>query len=172
MVSIRTEQPEDIMAIRQLNLLVFPPQPVEAGIVDQLRERCDELVSLVAIEEEAIVGHILFSPVKLNSKNSVVNGMGLAPMAVISKKQRQGIGSTLVKKGLSIIQERGYPFVVVLGHTEYYPRFGFERASKYGIRCQWDGVPDEAFMVKVLDTNEMANVDGTAYYRNEFNEAV
>lgn len=98
--------------------------------------------------------------------------MGLAPMAVKPDRQKQGIGSSLVERGLEILREQGCPFVIVLGHPEYYPRFGFERASKYGLLSQWEGVPDEAFMVIVLDQTALESVSGVAKYRAEFDEAM
>jgi putative acetyltransferase len=91
-------------------------------------------------------------------------------MAVVPDRQRQGIGSQLVRRGLEILRERGCPFVVVVGHPEYYPRFGFERCSVHGLASQWEGVPDAAFMVMILDANAMAGVSGVAKYRDEFNE--
>jgi putative acetyltransferase len=97
-------------------------------------------------------------------------GMGLAPMAVRPDRQRQGIGSQLVKRGLDLLRERGCPFVVVLGHPEYYPRFGFAPASLRGLSSPWDGIPDSAFMALILDAQAMAGVSGVARYREEFNE--
>ena len=96
-------------------------------------------------------------------------GMGLAPMAVLPYRQRQGIGSRLVRHGLDILRTRRCPFVVVVGHPDYYPRFGFERASTRGVRCQWEGVPDEAFMIAVLDPAIALPRPGMARYRDEFN---
>ena len=84
--------------------------------------------------------------------------------------QRQGIGSQLVRQGIDILRERGCLFVVVVGHPEYYPRFGFEPASKHGLLSQWEGIPDEAFMVLVMDPGAMAGVSGVVMYRGEFNE--
>ena len=74
--------------------------------------------------------------------------MGLAPMAVLPGRQRQGIGSRLVEAGLRILRKQGCPFVIVLGHPGFYPRFGFLPACRYGLTCQWEGVPDEAFILK------------------------
>jgi len=116
------------------------------------------------------VGHILFTSVVVESAGRRVLGMGLAPMAVLPDRQRQGIGSQLVSRGLDILRERSCPFVVVVGHPEYYPRFGFEPASRHGLASQWEGVPDAAFMVLVLDVHAMAGVSGVAKYREEFNE--
>ena len=76
----------------------------------------------------------------------------------------------LPPQGLDLLRERGCPFVVVVGHPEYYPRFGFEPASTHGLACQWESVPDEAFMVLVLDETAMAGVSGVAKYRGEFDD--
>ena len=168
MTIIRTERPEDAGGIRQVNELAFD-QPAEANLVDRLRHTCDDALSLVA-DDGGIVGHILFTPVVVESTTGLVVGMGLAPMAVLPDRQRGGVGSELVRRGLDILRERGCPFVVVVGHPEYYPRFGFEPASKHRLVSQWDGIPDPAFMVLVLNADRMANVAGVAKYRDEFND--
>lgn len=166
---IRVERSADRQAVRALNEAAFG-QPAEADIVDRLRERCAGLLSLVA-EDESIVGHILFSPVEIDADGGCPGGMGLAPMAVLPARQSEGIGSALVRAGLGMLRERGCPYVVVLGHPEYYPRFGFERASAHGLRCSWDGVPDEAFMVQVFDRRSLPVRGGVVRYREEFDEA-
>ena len=168
-MTIRPERPEDAVRVRLVNELAFG-QPAEADLVDRLRQACTDSLSLVA-EEDAVVGHILFTPVRVEGPARPVLGMGLAPMAVLPDRQRQGIGSQLVRRGLDILRERGCPFVVVVGHPEYYPRFGFEPASAHGLASQWEGMPDAAFMVLVLKTHDMAGVSGVATYREEFNEA-
>ena len=171
MILIREERPGDIAAIRRVNELASG-QPEEAGIVDQLRQGCDALLSLVAVRDEQVVGHILFSPATIEAAQGTIAGMGLAPMAVLPDCQRQGIGSKLVEAGLSILRERVCPFVIVLGHPEYYPRFGFEPASQFSVTCQWPGVPDEAFMLLVLDVPGMRGAAGVARYRAEFDAAM
>lgn len=93
-------------------------------------------------------------------------------MAVLPEGQRQGIGSRLVRSGLDRLRDQACPFVIVLGHPKYYPRFGFERASKYGINSQWAGVPDEAFMIIVFDEGALQGVSGVARYRAEFDAAM
>ena len=167
-MTIRPERPEDASRVHEVNQLAFG-QPAEADLVDKLRANCAEALSLVA-EDDTVVGHILFTPVVVESAGRRVVGMGLAPMAVHPDRQRQGIGSQLVTHGLDVLRERGCPFVVVVGHPEYYPRFGFESASKHGLASQWDGIPDEAFMVLVLNAAAMAAVSGVARYRDEFND--
>lgn len=169
-IVIREEQPEDIPAIRFVNEQAFG-QPQEAGVVDALRLSGIDLLSLVAFLDRQLVGHILFSPVAIVHDRGTLLGMGLGPMAVLPGYQRLGIGSRLAEKGLAIIKQRKYPFVVVLGHSEYYPRFGFERASLHGILSQWQGVPDEAFMIIVNDPEALYRVKGVAYFRTEFDAA-
>ena len=171
MITIRPEQPDDIAAIRAINEAAFG-EPTEATIVDSLRNACPDAVSLVAVEDDRILGHIFFSPVFAAGEHGVIQGMGLAPMAVLPERQRQGIGSMLVHAGIDATREQNCPFIIVLGHPEYYPRFGFVPASRHGLSCQWDGVPDEAFMVLILDEAAMAGVSGTARYRDEFDQAM
>jgi len=143
----------------------------EAKLADKLRRSCADCLSLVAEDNGTIVGHIMFTPVQIKNAKTV-QGMGLAPMAVIPSRQRRGIGKMLVKKGLNLLQEKGCPFVIVLGHPEYYPRFGFQPASSFNIKSQWDDVPDEVFMILVMDDKTMQNVSGTARFRDEFNDAL
>jgi putative acetyltransferase len=171
MITIRSEQPKDTTAVHAINEAAFG-EPTEADIVDTLRNACPDAVSLVAVEDGRILGHIFFTPVVISSEHETTRGMGLAPMAVLPKRQRQGIGSMLVKAGIDAMRKQNCPFVIVLGHPEYYPRFGFVPASHHGLSCQWDGVPDEAFMVLILDEPAMAGVSGTARYRDEFGQAM
>jgi len=171
MVSIRQEQPEDIAAIHNINETAFG-QPAEAGIVDSIRSACQDTVSIVAVDDDHVVGHIFFSPVTVSGENSNLHGMGLAPMAVLPERQNQGIGSMLVKAGIEAMRNRNCPFIIVLGHPAYYPRFGFGNASEHGLSCQWEGVPDEVFMVQILDAECMVDVSGTVRYRDEFDQAM
>lgn len=171
MVIIRQEQPDDIVAVRAVNETSFG-QPTEATIVDSIRAACPNAVSLVAEDAHEIVGHILFSPVSISGENVSVQGMGLGPMAVVPVRQRQGIGSLLVRAGIKAMREQGCPFIIVLGHPEYYPRFGFVPALRHGLSCQWEGVPDNAFMVLVLDDAAMARISGIVRYRDEFDQTI
>ncbi len=167
-VTVRVERPEDASGVRHVNELAFG-RPAEADLIERLRRACTDSLSLVA-EEDVVVGHILFTPVAVESAGRRVLGMGLAPMAVHPDRQRQGIGSQLVRHGLNILRARGCPFIVVVGHPDYYPRFGFERASTRSLASQWEGVEDAAFMVLVLDVSAMEGVSGVARYGEEFNE--
>jgi putative acetyltransferase len=171
MIEIRKENQEDRDPVRTINDMAFD-QPTEGKIVDKIRSACTETISLVAVKEGQVVGHIFFSPVSVNYEGKEIMGMGLAPMAVKPEFQKQGIGSLLVNEGIKILKKYRCPFVVVLGHDKFYPRFGFKVASEYGLVPQWQGVPDEAFMVLFLNKSALGKVSGVVSYRNEFNEAM
>jgi putative acetyltransferase len=162
---VRPEQPADTDAVRQVNRAAFETS-TEAALVDIPRENARPLVSLVAEDAGAIVGHILFSPVTLSSGIDA-RVMGLAPMAVLPARQRQGIGSALVTAGLDECRRLGITAVVVLGHPEYYPRFGFRPASGFGLRSEYD-VPDEVFMALELPPGGLEGTAGTVRYHPAF----
>jgi len=170
-ITIRPESPGDFDAVRTINEAAFG-QPAEAELVDTLRTECGHYLSLAAEVDGAIVGHILFTPAHVASGGATLEGMGLAPMAVAPGHQRSGIGSALVNAGLEQLRADGCPFVIVLGHPGYYPRFGFSPASAIGIRCQWEA-PDEAFMVLELKRGALAPFHGsTARYHPAFDSVV
>jgi putative acetyltransferase len=161
-IEIREERPADEAAVRDVNARAFG-QDLEGRIVDALRANHATLISLVAIQQTRVVGHILYSPASIGN----VSGAALAPMAVLPEFQRQGIGSALVEAGNRKLQAAGWPFIIVLGHPTFYPRFGFTAAAAHGITCEWP-VPDEVFMVLILDEAKMRGVSGQAKYRHEF----
>jgi len=161
-IQVRNERPGDIDAIREVNRQAFN-QEQEGRIVDALRERGGVLLSLVAIANGAVVGHIMFSPLTVGT----AIGAGLGPMAVLPDYQRQGVGTQLVERGLARLTDSGCPFVVVIGHPDFYPRFGFQAAAGYGLTCEWD-VPPEAFMVAVLEPEFTHSLAGLTRYRSEF----
>jgi putative acetyltransferase len=170
MISIRQEKPEDIPLIYSVHEQTFK-RDAEAKLADKLRQTCADHLSLVADDNGTIAGHIMFTPVLIKNGKEI-QGMGLAPMAVLPSRQRRGLGTLLVNKGLQILQDKGCPFVIVLGHPDYYPRFGFQPASRFNIKSQWEGVPDEAFMILVMDEKVMCNVSGTALFSDKFNETL
>lgn len=165
-VLIREEKPEDATAIGEVNEKAFG-QSREARLIELLRANSAVTLSLVGVVDSRVVGHILYSPVSLGAGSDEVHGAGLAPMAVLPEFQGAGVGSKLIAEGTRRLRASGCPFIVVLGHPEYYPRFGFVPASRYGVRCQWE-VPDEAFMVLPLDTSKLNAMTGLARYRDEF----
>jgi len=169
MTEIRKEELRDQHSVRRLNMAAFDNGP-EAALVDKLRACCEDYLAFVAVEEGIVVGHILFTPVTVDGCGVI--GMGLAPMAVLPSHQRQGIGSQLVRHGLAYLHRSGCPFVIVLGHPGYYPRFGFEPASKYQLFSQWESIPDEAFMVIIFDRSVLPGSSSVLRYRDEFNDAI
>lgn len=162
---IRPERPSDIPYIRTVNLTAFETS-TEANLVDVLREQAEPFVSLVADDGGAIVGHILFSPVTLTA-HPELRIIGLAPMAVVPTRQRQGIGSALIHEGLKRSRPLGFGAVIVLGHAQYYPRFGFTPASHFDLACEYD-VPEDVFMALELDQGILKGKSGTIRYHPAF----
>ncbi|UCH20821.1 MAG: N-acetyltransferase [Deltaproteobacteria bacterium] len=168
---IRKEQPVDVEKIRQLNLRAFETG-LEAKLVDTLRQSGIPLISLVAEEKGKLIGHILFSPVSIDENISTPAIAGLAPMAVLPNWQKRGVGSRLVEEGLRHCKNYGYAAVVVLGHSDYYPRFGFVPSVRYGIKSEYD-VPDNVFMIKELENdslNSLKGLSGIIRYHHAFKD--
>src|SRR5438132_3160971 len=165
MIVIRAETIQDRDSVRSVNQLAFG-RLNEADLVDALREKTRPYISLVATLDGEVVGHIFFSPVSIESGDESFTAMGLAPMAVLPTHQNQGIGSKLVREGLRESQLLGYDAVVVLGHPNYYPRFGFVPASLKGLRSEYN-VADEVFMVAELKPGALAGRNGLVKYHPE-----
>lgn len=147
-LAVEPEQPADAAAVRAVHLAAFPT-PAEADLVDGVRARGEDVVSLVARVDGDIVGHVLFSPVTIEREGAVVDrGVGLAPVAVLPAFQHQRIGSALVRAGLDRCRAAGEPWCVVLGASAYYTRFGFRRASDVGIANEYGA--HDAFMIVAL----------------------
>jgi putative acetyltransferase len=164
---IRTEEQKDWAAVRAVNISAFET-PTEANLVDALRDQAQPLVSLVAEENGVIVGHIMFSPVSL-SGHPALKIMGLAPMAVAPEHQRKGMGSALVRSGLEQCKLLDFGAVVVLGHPDYYPRFGFLPSARFGISCEYE-VPEEVFMVVELQAGFLRGASGEIKYHAAFSD--
>ena len=168
MITIRPETAEDYAAIHEVNLLAFG-QEIEPRLVEALRRLPDFIpeLSLVAAEASQVVGHILFSPFVIETKDGTVPALTLAPLAVRPEFQNQGIGSQLVREGLEECRRLGHSIVVVVGHPEYYPRFGFSPARARGLEAPFP-VPDEAFMVLELAPGALDGVAGTVRFPPPF----
>jgi putative acetyltransferase len=165
-MDIRSEKPEDLEAVRKVNIAAFGREN-EANLVDSLRGSASTF-SFVAVQSDRIVGHLFFSLVAVEGKcSSNLSILGLAPVAVLPNYQRQGIGTLLIREGLKECGRSGFHAVVVLGHPDFYPRFGFIPASRKGLGCEYD-VPDEAFMVLELESAALQDCSGTVKYRSEF----
>ena len=176
-IVIRPERDSDREAIRRINLAAFDG-PVEAGLVDRLRSAGCDFLSWVADERGDVVGHILFTPVTIGDPSETSQQAslgnpprvaGLAPMAVRPDRQGRGIGSALVERGLAACRDAGFAAVVVLGHADYYPRFGFRPASRWELRYEVD-VPDEVFLALELRRGGLAGHRGVVRYHPEFSE--
>jgi putative acetyltransferase len=159
---VRPEAPADTVAVRAVNERAFGGTH-EADIVHAVRDAPGS-ISLVAMLRDEVVGHILFTAVRIDpSEGARVAGLG--PMAVSPDVQRRGIGRALVRAGLEECRRLGYGAVIVLGHPDYYPRFGFRPASHWRLSCEYDA-PLEAFMALELEPGTLHA--GTAIYRPEF----
>jgi putative acetyltransferase len=152
-------------AVRVVHQAAFPTD-AEARLVDLLRANGRASVSLVADLDTAVVGHVLFSPVSVESVIVDVSGVGLAPLAVLPEHQQHGIGSRLVESGIRACRRAGFGFVTVLGDPQYYHRFGFQRALAVGLANEY-GVDDE-FMVVELRPGLLSNLRGRVRYGPEF----
>jgi putative acetyltransferase len=168
MILIRTEEATDVPAIRRLNELAFG-RPDEARLVDRLRANAKIVLSLVAVMDGDVVGHILFSAVSIEGDPGLRAGVGLAPMSVLPAHQRIGIGSKLVEEGLARCRDAGLEFAVVLGHSNYYPRFGFAPARTFGLTSEYLAA-DESFMAVKLRAGGLIECSGLVRYQPEFNE--
>lgn len=165
-MDIRTEKPEDLEAVRNVNIAAFGREN-EANLVDRLRGT-GSTFSWVAVQSDRIVGHLFFSLVTVEGKCSKnLSILGLAPVAVLPNYQRQGIGTRMIREGLKECGRSGFQAVVVLGYPDFYSRFGFIPASRNSLRCEYD-VPDEAFMVLELESGALQDCRGTVKYRSEF----
>lgn len=167
-MNIRQEQPADHAAVYQVVREAFlnaeHTDGDEQDLVVRLRKSESFIpeLSLVAVEDEKIVGHILFTRAEVNGKEV----LALAPLSVLPEYQNRGIGKSLIKQGHAIAQKMGYKYSVVLGHEKYYPKFGYVPASQYGICAPFD-VADENFMAVCLD-GAAGKLNGTMEYEEAF----
>jgi putative acetyltransferase len=168
MMIIRPEKKKDYTAIHKVNELAFGRR-VEADLIDDLR-KTDSFIpelSLVAIQNQEVIGHILFSPINITSKKRVTSALALAPMAVHPEFQNKGVGTKLAVRGLEDCRRLGHRIVVVIGHPGYYPRFGFLPARDRGLQVPFP-VPDEAFMVLELVPEALKSARGEIIYPPPF----
>ena len=162
---VRPETAADYEAVDRLTQTAFNGNS-EVQLIRTLRRFPEDCISLVAEQHGQIVGHILFSAAHLDTANDLPL-MALAPMAVSHVLQHQGIGSALVRAGLERCKKQGAAAVVVLGHAQYYPRFGFYPASDAGLSCPWQ-VPAENFMLLELKTGALKAKKGQVQYHPAF----
>jgi putative acetyltransferase len=165
-VTVRDESPGDAAAIHAVHARAFPT-PLEARLVDALRDAGAVVVSRVAIISGTIVGHVLFTPVRVDSRGERASVLGLAPIGVVPEHQRRGIGATLLRGSLEHARAFGAGAVVLVGEPDYYARFGFVAAQRFGLRCKWPGT-EEAFMALELVSGALAGCSGLVSYHDLF----
>jgi predicted N-acetyltransferase YhbS/GrpB-like predicted nucleotidyltransferase (UPF0157 family) len=165
---VRPEIPTDHDGIAAVHRAAFG-RAAEAALVEALRAEVPSRLSLVAAGRDGVQAHVLFTPVTIDGWPDAPL-MGLAPLAVAPAVQRQGLGAALVRAGLERCAEAGAVAVVVLGHPEYYPRFGFTRADGYGLGCEFPCRP-EAFMVCELRPGALSGRRGLVRYHAAFGAA-
>ena len=168
-IEIRKESKTDFVDVFRLIKIAFG-QDNEAKLVDLLRNSNAFIpeLCLVAIIGNIIVGHILFTKIKIKDDNGYeFDSLALAPMAVRPDLQRQGIGGQLIRYGLNKAKELGHKSVIVLGHEHYYPKFGFVPTIKWKIKAPFE-VPANFFMGIEIVKDGLKNVTGTVQYPKEF----
>jgi putative acetyltransferase len=163
-MQVRPEQASDLEAIREVNRLAFGQQD-EGRLVDALRDGGYARLSLVAEDGGRVIGHLLFSDLPIRTEGGTVGALALAPLAVIPSRQRQGVGTLLVREGLRACAEAGHRVVVVLGHPDYYPRFGFSAELAERLKAPFSG---PAFMALELVPGALAGVAGEVRYPPPF----
>jgi putative acetyltransferase len=163
-VAVREETANDLEAIRDVNRQAFG-QVDEARLVDALRDGGYARLSLVADEGGRVVGHVLFSDLPIVMQTGTLHALALAPVAVLPIRQRQGIGSRLVREGLRACAEAGHRVVIVLGHANYYPRFGFSARLAEPLKSPFSG---PTFMALELVEGALADVTGVVRYPPPF----
>lgn len=167
MIRIRAERPGEADAVRAIHLAAFPGW-LEAALVDRLRSDGDTFVSLIAEADGELLGHVLFSAVRLDPPAIEVAGAALAPIAVLPPHQSRQVGSRLVLAGLEKCREAGLDFVVVLGAPRFYSRFGFRAAHHVGLDDPWDG--GHAFQALELKPGCLGGYRGMVRYAPAFDQ--
>ncbi len=171
---IRIERMEDYKKTEEVVRNAFKSEAFsdkeEHILVHRIRQSeafVPELSLVAENNKQEIIGHILLSKVKIINEKKAVDSLALAPVSIISEYQNKGIGSLLIKAALSAAKELGYQSVIVLGHQDYYPKFGFQPASNWGIKAPFE-VPDEVFMAIELTEDSLADVSGFVHYSEAF----
>lgn len=167
---IRTETSADYEGVHQVNVKAFGDREDEARLVENIRNSAGFIpeLSIVAEQDNEIVGHILLSMAVVEDGENTYDVIALAPIAVMPKVQKQGIGKALILEGLERCRTLGYHLVFLIGHPEYYPKFGFKPAGQYGFELKQFEVPEDVFMVCELKAGELQKIKGELKYPPTF----
>lgn len=175
MLTIREEEIKDYNEVEKVVEESFKTAEFsdkdEHNLVRRLRNSNEFIkeLSLIAEEENKILGHVLLTKALIKAESTYYETLALAPLAVLPEYQKSGIGKNLMNKAIERARELGYKSIVVLGHENYYPKFGFEKASKYGVKAPFE-VPDEAYMILELLPGGLNGVSGIVEYSKAFFE--
>jgi predicted N-acetyltransferase YhbS len=169
-IQIRKETPDDFQQVARLIEMAFRRKN-EADLVEKLRhnKKYNSNLSFVAEYNGVVVGHVLFSPIVIRSGDTERESLALAPLSISPEFQKMGVGGRLIEEGLRTARELGYSSVIVLGHPEYYSKFGFVPARKWGISVPFK-VPDDTFMGIELQADALLKSGGVVEYPEEFSE--
>ena len=167
-LKIRAEAPADYNELFHLHYTAFGEREDESRLSERIRESQEFIpeLSLVALSNNLIVGHALFSKAVVVNNDTQHEVIILAPIGVKPEFQKQGVGSALIRKGLQLAKELNYSHIFLIGHPTYYPKFGFEPARPYGFELIQFNVPNEVFMVAHL--REDVKLDGELRYPKSF----
>jgi predicted N-acetyltransferase YhbS len=173
-VNIRQETPEDYQWVVELTERAFKTMPYSNGkegmLVHNLRKSSAFIpeLSLVAEYEGKVVGHILFTPIRIDNGSEQFTSLALAPVSVLPEFHNKGIGSQLILAGHQKAKELGYGSVILVGHPQYYPRFGYKPCVTWNIKSPIDLPSDDVFMALELTKGALHGVSGTVVFPPEF----
>lgn len=168
-LTIRIERSSDHAAVYEVNRLAFG-RVEEADLIERIRSLTSEIISMVAVLGDLIVGHVLFSPVTVQTNPSETAALGLGPVAILPDYQRQGHGTRLTEVGLRQCKLSGCKVVFVLGHPEYYPRFGFRPSANGGFFFK-NHEFDPYFFFLELEPGASSELSGEVCYLPPFDDA-
>lgn len=167
---IRTETEADFEEVYKLNYLAFGNREDESRLVERIRtsEEFIPELSIVAEIANEIVGHLLLSKAVVENAEEIYTVIVLAPIAVKPSRQKQGIGTKLIEEGLRRCKDLAYNIILLIGHPDYYPKFGFQPARKFGLELKQFNVPDDVFMVYEVEVGELQKIAGELKYPRAF----
>lgn len=172
MIMIRREEDSDRQRILEITGQAFEKDQ-EPELVQRIWESNAFIpeLSLVAVDNDVVVGHLIFTPMTIQTEGEDIPGLSLGPVSVVPERQRQGIGDELIRYGLAECQRLGYHIIVLFGHPEYYPRFGFRPAGERGLSVDFEA-PPEAFMVYEGISGALDGVTGKVVFSSVFDGMV